>query len=128
MGAGGKSPSSLRLRKRSPTPAPLIIARLWQHKMDRSSEERTLRQVNGRTRLDVNLSEPRAQFKSLATRLELYTNSTDDTFEAMAANYTPGIEALEDEVEALSNSLRAAGQTITTLQEFDLVFYDDLRN
>ena len=53
----------------------------------------------------MNLSEPRAQFESLATRLELYTNITDDTFEAMAANYTPRIEALEDEVEALSNNL-----------------------
>ena len=71
--------------------------------MDRSSEERALRQANGRTRLEVNLSEPRAQFESLTTRLELYTNITDDTFEAMVANYTPLIEVLEDEVKALSN-------------------------
>jgi hypothetical protein len=51
----------------------------------------------------VNFSEPLALFDTLATRLELYTLITDDTFEAMAANYTPRIEALVDEVEALSN-------------------------
>ncbi len=54
--------------------------------MDRSSEERTLRQVNGRTRLEVDLNEPRALFESLATRLKLYTNITDDTLESMAAS------------------------------------------
>ena len=31
-------------------------------------------------------------------------------------------------IGALSNSLIAAGQAITTLQEFDLVLYGDLRN
>ena len=71
--------------------------------MDRSSEERTLRQVSGRTRLEVDLSEPRALFESLVTRLKLYTNITDETLEAMAANYTPRITALEEDVEALSN-------------------------
>ncbi len=54
----------------------------------------------------MNLGEPRTQFESLATRLELYTNITDDTFEAMAANYTQRIEALEDEVKALSKKIR----------------------
>jgi hypothetical protein len=53
--------------------------------------------------LEVIHNEPRALFESLATRLELYTVITDSTLEAMVANYTPRIEALEDEVEALSN-------------------------
>ena len=35
---------------------------------------------------------------SLSEQLALF-----ETLEAMAANYTPWIEALEDEVEALSN-------------------------
>jgi len=96
--------------------------------MDRSSEERTLRQVNGRTRLEVNLNEPRAQLESLATRLDLYTNITDGTFEAMATNYTPRIEALENKGEALE-AWRITGDTkILTLQEFDLISNDDLRN
>ncbi len=56
-----------------------------------------------RTRLEVNLSEPQAQSESLAIRLELYTVISDGTFEAMAANYTPRIKDLEDEVEAFSN-------------------------
>ena len=77
-----------------------------------------MRQVNRRTRLEVNLIEPRAQFESLATRLELYTNITDDTFEAMTANYTPRIEALEDEVEDNREIVRS----LRTLQAFDLVF------
>ncbi len=55
------------------------------------------------TRVEVKLNEPRALFEGLATRLELYTFITDDTLEAMAANYTPRVEALENEVEALSN-------------------------
>ncbi len=63
-----------------------------------------MRQVNGRTRLEVEPIEPRALFESLATRLELYTNITDDTLEAMAANYTPRITDLEEDVEALSNN------------------------
>ncbi len=62
-----------------------------------------MRQVSGRTRLEVDPSEPRALFESLATLLELYANITDDTSEAMAANYTPRIEGLEEGVEALSN-------------------------
>ena len=62
-----------------------------------------LRQVNGRTRLEVNLSEPLALFETLAPRLELYTLIIDNTVKAMAASYTPRIEALEDEVEALSS-------------------------
>ena len=32
-------------------------------------------------------------------------NITDDTFEVMAANYTPRIKALEDEVEAFSKKI-----------------------
>ncbi len=55
------------------------------------------------TRVEVNLNEPRALFEGLASHLELYTLITDVTLEAMAANYTPRVEALEDEVEALSN-------------------------
>jgi len=55
--------------------------------------------------LEVNLNEPRTLFESRATRLELYTVITDDTLEAMAANFTPRIEDLERGVEALSNKL-----------------------
>jgi hypothetical protein len=96
--------------------------------MDRSSEERIWRQVNGRTRLEVNLSEPLALFETLATRLEFYTVITNDTFKAMAAKYTPRIEALKDEVEALEAFQITAYSKIFTLHEFDLVFYDDLCN
>ena len=65
----------------------------------------------------MNLSEPRAQFESLATRLELCTNITDDTFEAMAANYTPRIEALEDEAGALSNNITGLEEDFNTLSK-----------
>ncbi len=38
--------------------------------MDRFSVARTLRQVNGRTRLAVDLNEPLALIESLTTRLD----------------------------------------------------------
>ena len=65
----------------------------------------------------MNPSELRAQIESLATRLELYTNITDATFEAMAANYTPRIEALEDEDEVLSNYLTGIEEDFNTLSK-----------
>ena len=83
--------------------------------MDRSSETRTSRQVNGRTRVEVDLSEPRSQFESMAARIELYTLFTDDKLETMVNYYTPRIEELECNVTTL-------GPQIATLQEFDLVF------
>jgi hypothetical protein len=52
--------------------------------MDRSSEARTLRQVNGRTRLTVDLSEPLGLIESLTTRLEL----TDGDLGALQGNVT----------------------------------------
>ncbi len=51
----------------------------------------------------MDLSEPRALFESLGTRLELYTTITDDTLEATAAYYTPWVTDLEEDVEALCN-------------------------
>ena len=69
----------------------------------------------------MDLGEPRSQFESLATRHELYTLFTDDKLESMVDYYTPRIEELEGNVTTL-------GSQITTLQEFDLVFYGDLQN
>jgi hypothetical protein len=60
--------------------------------MDRSSEARTLRQVNGRTRLTVDLSEPLGLIESLTTRLEL----TD-----------ADLGALQGDVTTISNILAA---------------------
>jgi len=73
--------------------------------------------VNRRTRLEVNLNDPRAQFESLATRLELYQTLTDGTFEAMEANYMPRIEALKSEVEALYNNLTGLEEDFITLSK-----------
>ena len=60
--------------------------------MNRSSEARTLRQVNGRTRLTVDLSEPLGLIESLTTRLEV----TD-----------ADLGALQGDVTAISNTLAA---------------------
>ncbi len=122
--------------RRSPTQVPLIITRLCQRIMDCSSEARTLRQVDGRTRLDGDLSEPWSQLKSLTTRRELYTLITDETLEFMVNYYTPRLDDLGRDVHQLSNDIdglsndlgamsedfAALGSTITTLQEVDLVF------
>ena len=55
----------------------------------------------------VDLSEPMGLIESLTSRLDLADAD---------------IGALLNYLGALSNSFRAAGQIITTLQEFDLVF------
>ncbi len=51
-------------------PARQIPERLW-HKMDRSSEDRALRRVDGRSRMPVDLNEPLELIESLRCRLEL---------------------------------------------------------
>ncbi len=61
--------------------------------------------------MEVDLSEPRALFESMAARLELYTVVTDDIFEAMAANYTPRFEHLEEGVEAHSKKFPISYET-----------------
>jgi hypothetical protein len=48
--------------------------------MDRSPEARTLRQVNGRTRLPVDLSEPLGLIESLTSRLELADAEIRETY------------------------------------------------
>ena len=60
----------------------------------------------------MNLSKPRALFTILAVRLEMYTNITDDTSEAMAANYNLLIEYLEEGVENLSNRFTISYQNL----------------
>ncbi len=65
--------------------------------MDRSLEARTLRQVNGRARLAVDLSEPLALIESLTSHLEL----TDADIGALSNS----LVGLEGDVGALSNDL-----------------------
>jgi hypothetical protein len=92
--------------------------------MDRSSEVRTLRQVNGRTRLAVDLSEPLALIESLTTRLDYNVDGLSNDIDALSNN----LVGLEKDVGALEPWRAAADPKIRTLQEFDVVFYNDLRN
>jgi hypothetical protein len=54
--------------------------------MDRSLESRTLRQVNGQTRLAVDLSEPLALIKSLITCLEDNVDGLSNAINALSNN------------------------------------------
>ena len=68
-------------------------------------------------RVDTTKGEPRrvaGPIRDPSSRLELYKYITDDQSEAIAANYTPRIEALKEDVEALYNNF--------------LISYEDLQH
>jgi hypothetical protein len=92
--------------------------------MDRSSEARALRQVNGRTRLVVDLSEPLGLIESLSSRLEDEVDGLSNAIDALSND----IGELEVGFGTLETWGAATDPKIRTLQEFDLVFNDDLRN
>ncbi len=92
--------------------------------MNRSSETRTLRQVNGRTRLAVDLSEPLGLIESLTNRLDDNVDGLSNAIDALSNN----IGDLEVGFGALEALRAAADPKIQTLQELDLVFYNDLHN
>ncbi len=80
-----------------------------------------MRQVNGRTRLTVDLSEPPGLIESLTTRLD---NNVDGLSNAIGALSNKSV-GLEEDVHALEAWRAAADPKIRTLQEFDVVFYSD---
>ncbi len=105
------------------TPARQITERLW-HIMDRSSEERALRRINGRTRLAVDLNEPLGLIESLKARLDDDVDELSNAIESLSNNNGE----LDVGFGALEAWREAADLKIRTLQEFGLVFYNDLRN
>jgi hypothetical protein len=82
--------------------------------MDRSSEARTLRQVNGRTRLTVDLSEPLGLIVSLIIRLEV----TD-----------ADLGALQGDVTSISNTPASGidyNSLINKLEWTDLISFSNI--
>ena len=82
-----------------------------------------MRQVNRRTRLTVDLSEPMGLIESLTSRPEMadadigaLSNDMGKRIGALSNDMGGRIGALSNDLGALSNSLQAACQTITTLQ------------
>ncbi len=94
------------------TPARQITERLWT-KIYRFSEKQTLRRVNGRARLSVDLSEPLVLIETMASHLKLM----DANIGALSNDLGARIGALSNDVGgrigelggcigALSNDLR----------------------
>jgi hypothetical protein len=75
-------------------PARQITERLW-YIMDRSSEERALRRVNGRTRVAVDLSEQLALVESLPTRLDDNVDGLSNAIDALSNDFGAHIGELE---------------------------------
>ena len=77
----------------------------------------------------VDFNEPLGLNESLTSCLDLadaaigaLSNELGMRIGALSNDMGGRIGALSNDMGVLSNSLRAAGQIITTLQEFDLVF------
>ena len=83
--------------------------------MDRSSDARALRQVNGRTRLVMDLSEPLGLIESLSSRLDDEVNGLSNAIDPLSNEFGAHIGELEVGFCALETWRTTAERKILTL-------------
>ena len=73
--------------------------------MDRSTAQRTLRQINGRTRLTVDLSEPLGLLEDLSNRFEIRFDEVEGDIQGNGNGFlalSNNIDRLDDRIDNIS--------------------------